>query len=71
MTFCVQGVLFVVALALKKMKISLSVLIVAWGRIRQVSIRQVLDNYKKRALFSLSSILIDMALQIFGFFFYF
>ena len=60
-----------VALALKKMKISLSVLIVAWGRIRQVSIRQVLDNYKKRALFSLSSILIDMALQIFGFFFYF
>ena len=60
-----------VALALKKMKMPLSVLIVAWGRIRQVSIRQVLDNYKKRALFSLSSILIDMALQIFGFFFYF
>ena len=58
-----------VALALKKMKISLSVLIVAWGRIRQVNIRQVLDNYKKMALFSLSLLLIDMALQIFGFFF--
>ena len=43
-----------VALTLKKMKISLSALIVAWGRIRQVSIRQVLDNYKKIALFSLS-----------------
>jgi hypothetical protein len=59
----------VVALALKKMKMPLSVLIVAWGRIRQVSISQVPDNYKKRALFPLSLLLIDMALQIFGFFF--
>ena len=52
-----------VALALKKMKISLSVLIVAWGRIRQVSIRQVPDNYKKMASFSLSLLLIGKALQ--------
>jgi hypothetical protein len=59
----------VVALALKKMKISLSVLTVAWASIRKVSIRQVPDNYKKMALFSLSLLLIDMALQIFGFFF--
>ena len=58
-----------VALALKKMKMLLSVLIVAWGSIRQVSIRQVLDNYKKMALFSLSLLLIGMALQRFGFFF--
>jgi cbb3-type cytochrome oxidase subunit 1 len=58
MTIYVQRVLIVVALALKKMKISLSVLIVAWGRIRQVSTRQVLDNYKKMALFSLSLFLV-------------
>ena len=33
-----------VALALKKMKISLSVLIVAWGRIRKVGIRRIVNN---------------------------
>jgi uncharacterized membrane protein len=54
----------VAALALKKMKMSLSILIVAWGTVRQASIRQVLDNYKKMALFSLSLLLIGMALQI-------
>jgi hypothetical protein len=40
----------VVALAWKKMKISLSVLIAAWERIRQVNIRQVLDNHEKMGL---------------------
>jgi hypothetical protein len=34
----------VVALALKKMKIWLSVLIVAWGSIRKVGIRGIVNN---------------------------
>ena len=42
--FYVQGVLIVVALALKKMKMSLSVLIVAWGSIRKVGIRSIVNN---------------------------
>ena len=54
---------------MKKMKMSLSVLIVAWGSIRKVGIRKILDNYKKMALFSLSLLLIGMALQIIGLFF--
>ena len=33
-----------VALALKKMKMSLSVLIVAWGSIRKVGIRSMVNN---------------------------
>ncbi len=33
-----------VALALKKMKISLSVLIAAWGIIRKVGIRSIVNN---------------------------
>ena len=39
-----QGVLIVVALASKKMKMSLSVLIVAWGSIRKVGIRSIVNN---------------------------
>jgi hypothetical protein len=42
--FYVQGVLIVVALALKKMKMSLSVLIVAWGSIRKVGIRSTVNS---------------------------
>ena len=34
-----------VALALKKMKMSLSVLIVAWGSIRKVGIRSMVNNW--------------------------
>jgi hypothetical protein len=34
----------VVALALKKMKMSLSVLIVAWGSISKVGIRSIVNN---------------------------
>lgn len=33
-----------VALALKKMKMSLSVLIVAWGSIRKVGIKSIVNN---------------------------
>ena len=49
MTFCVQSVFIVVALALKKMQMSLGVLIVAWGSIRrQVGIRV---NCNRNSLF--------------------
>jgi hypothetical protein len=44
MTFYVHDVLIVVALALKKMKMSLSVLIVAWASIRKIGIRRMLNN---------------------------
>jgi len=45
MTCYVQDVLIVAALALKKMKISLSALIVAWGSIRKVGVK--VNNYTK------------------------
>jgi hypothetical protein len=37
------------------------VLIVAWESIRQVRASAILNDYKKRALFSLSLLLIGMA----------
>jgi hypothetical protein len=37
-------VLIVIALALKKMKMSLNVLIVAWGSISKVDIRSIINN---------------------------
>ena len=56
MTFYVQNVLIVAAPALKKIKLSLSALIVAWGSIRrQVGIR-VVNNYKKVAEAHLNNI---------------